>query len=238
MPVLMREFSTKKIYDVQASFYDATFGKLTKKRVQRAVEHIMVRRGESVLDLGVGTGASLEFYPSDVRVVGVDLSPGMLREARQKMTELGIQNIMLMQADALHLPFADDSFDHVLITHVITVVSDPVAVIRQAQRVCKLGGRIVVLNHFQSTNRFMSLLEKWASPFCTKLGWRSDLALADLVRDTGMEVDYRFKLSNIDLWETAVVRNNKSTLRTRTENQATPEVPGLTLPGFQEPLPA
>ena len=168
----MREFSTKKIYDVQSSFHDATFGRLTKRRVQRAVEHIMARRGQSVLDLGVGTGASLEFYAGDVKVIGVDLSLGMMREARLKIDELGIENVTLMQADALHLPFADDSFDHVLITHVISVVSDPVAVIRQAQRVCKPGGRIVMLNHFQSTNRFISLLEAWASPFCTKLGWQ------------------------------------------------------------------
>jgi hypothetical protein len=47
---------------------------------------------------------------------------------------------------------------------------------------------------------------------CTKLGWRSDLALADLLRRTGAEVDYRFKLENIDLWETVVMSNNKSML--------------------------
>ena len=47
---------------------------------------------------------------------------------------------------------------------------------------------------------------------CTKLGWRSDLALQDLVRRTGVEVDYRYKLESIDLWETVVMSNNKSAL--------------------------
>ena len=74
------------------------------------------------------------------------------------------------------MPFADNSFDHVFISHVITVVSDPYQLVREAQRVCKAGARIVIVNHFQSTNRFIGLVEKWLCPLCTKLGWRSDLA--------------------------------------------------------------
>ncbi len=54
------------------------------------------------------------------------------------------------------------------------------------------------------------MLEDWLCPLCTKLGWRSDLALQDLIRQTGVCVDYRYKLENIDLWETVVITNNKS----------------------------
>jgi phosphatidylethanolamine/phosphatidyl-N-methylethanolamine N-methyltransferase len=97
-------------------------------------------------------------------------------------------------------------------SHVISVVSDPYKLIQEAQRVAKPGGRIVMVNHFQSTNRFIALVEKWLCPLCTKLGWRSDLALQDLVRRTGVEVDYRYKLESIDLWETVVITNNKSAL--------------------------
>ena len=110
------------------------------------------------------------------------------------------------------LPFADDTFDHVFISHVITVVSDPYMLIREAQRVCKPNARIVIVNHFQSTNRLIALVEKWLCPLCTKLGWRSDLPLNDLVKRTGVQVDYRYKLESIDLWETVVISNNKSAL--------------------------
>jgi phosphatidylethanolamine/phosphatidyl-N-methylethanolamine N-methyltransferase len=95
---------------------------------------------------------------------------------------------------------------------VISVVSDPVLLVREAQRVAKPGARIVIVNHFQSTNRFIALFEKWLCPLCTKLGWRSDLALQDLIRNTGVEVDYRYKLESIDLWETVVITNTKSAL--------------------------
>jgi phosphatidylethanolamine/phosphatidyl-N-methylethanolamine N-methyltransferase len=207
----MQEASTKKIYDVHSLFYDATFGRLVKRRIERAINHLNIRPDDLILDLGIGTGVSLNYYPLDCgRVIGVDLSAGMLREARKKIRERGLSRAAVFQANALQLPFADSTFDHVFISHVITVVSDPYKLVQEAQRVAKPGARIVIVNHFQSTNRFIALFEKWLCPLCTKLGWRSDLALNDLIRRTGVEVDYRYKLESIDLWETVVISNNKA----------------------------
>ena len=138
---------------------------------------------------------------------------GCFSFAEKKIRERGLRRATVFQADALALPFADNTFDRIFISHVISVVSDPARLVREAQRVAKPGARIVMLNHFQSTNRMIAKVEKWISPLCTKLGWRSDLALYDLVRQTGMQIDYRFKLDNIDLWETVVIRNDKSALR-------------------------
>src|SRR5689334_15214477 len=209
----MQETSTKKIYDVHSLFYDATFGRLVKRRIERAIHHMNIADTNRVLDLGIGTGVSLNYYPQRGRVIGVDLSAGMLREARKKIRERGlVEHATVFQANALELPFADNTFDHVFISHVISVVSDPYKLVQEAQRVAKEDARIVIVNHFQSTNRFIALLEKWACPLCTKLGWRSDLALQDLIRRTGVEIDFRYKLDNIDLWETVVITNNKSAL--------------------------
>jgi len=209
----MQEASTKKIYDVHSVFYDATFGRLVSRRVAKAIGHMNIAADDRVLDLGIGTGMSLNYYPTDRgRIIGVDLSSGMLREARKKIREQGRTNAEVFQADAMKLPFADDSFDHVFISHVISVVSDPCRLVQEAQRVARSGARIVIVNHFQSTNRFIAMVEKWLCPLCTKLGWRSDLALQDLIRATGCEIDYRYKLESIDLWETVVMSNNKSAL--------------------------
>ncbi|MDB5333455.1 MAG: pmtA [Phycisphaerales bacterium] len=209
----MQESSTKKIYDVHSVFYDATFGRLVRRRIAQAISHMNIKPRDRVLDLGIGTGVSLNYYPQDRgHIVGVDLSAGMLREARKKIREQGRTNASVFQGDAMRLPFTRDTFDHVFISHVISVVSDPYRLVQEAQRVAKPGARIVIVNHFQSTNRFLALLEKWLCPLCTKLGWRSDLALQDLIRRTGVEVDYRFKLESIDLWETVVMTNTKSAL--------------------------
>jgi len=209
----MQEASTRKIYDIHSAFYDATFGRLVRRHIARAISHMNISDSDRVLDLGIGTGASLEYYPPRGQIIGVDLSSGMLREARKKIALRGMDNAVVFQADAMRLPFADSSFDHVFISHVISVVSDPYRLVREAQRVARRDARIVIVNHFQSANRFLAMLEKWLCPLCTKLGWRSDLALHDLILRTGVQVDYRFKLENIDLWETVVINNNKSALR-------------------------
>jgi phosphatidylethanolamine/phosphatidyl-N-methylethanolamine N-methyltransferase len=205
----MQESSTRSIYDFHSMFYDVTFGRLVRRRIARAISHMNIMPGDRVLDLGIGTGASLDFYPRHARIVGIDLSGGMLRECRKKLLERRLAPTQLLQANALELPFHENSFDHVFISHVISVVSDPYRLITEAQRVAKPGTRIVLVNHFQSTNRFIAMVEKFLSPLCTKLGWRSDLPLQDLIRRTGVEVDYRFKLESIDLWETVVMSNNK-----------------------------
>jgi phosphatidylethanolamine/phosphatidyl-N-methylethanolamine N-methyltransferase len=211
--MLMQEASTRKIYDAQSVIYDKTFGRLVKRRVERAIEHMNIADTDLVLDLGIGTGASLNYYPDRGQIIGIDLSEGMLQLCRKKIRERGLRRATVFQADALALPFADNTFDRIFISHVISVVSDPARLVREAQRVAKPGARIVMLNHFQSANRMIAKVEKWLCPLCTKLGWRSDLALYDLVRQTGMHIDYRFKLENIDLWETVVIRNDKSALR-------------------------
>lgn len=209
----MQESSTKLIYDFHSVFYDATFGRLVKRRIAKAIGHMNIQATDRVLDLGIGTGVSLNYYPAHGHIIGIDLSAGMLRECRKKIAQRGLHHAMVMQGDALHLPFADNSFDHVFISHVISVVSDPFRLIEEAQRVAKPGARIVMVNHFQSTNRFIALLEKWLCPLCTRLGWRSDLPLMDLVRRTGVQVDYRYKLESIDLWETVVITNTKSAVQ-------------------------
>jgi phosphatidylethanolamine/phosphatidyl-N-methylethanolamine N-methyltransferase len=220
---LMQEASTKKIYDVQSKVYDHTFGRLVQRRIKRAIEHMNIAGEELVLDMGIGTGASLQYYPMDRgRIVGVDLSGGMLRLARRRIADLGVTRATIFQANALELPFADNLFDHVFISHVISVVSDPCQMVREAQRVAKPGARIVILNHFQSANRFVAFFERLLSPLFSKIGWRSDLALNDLIRETGIEVDYRYKLQNIDLWETVVMTNTKSALRPQTASQPAP----------------
>jgi phosphatidylethanolamine/phosphatidyl-N-methylethanolamine N-methyltransferase len=209
----MQESSTQKIYDIHSVFYDMTFGRLVRRRIASAISHMNIGPTDRVLDLGIGTGASLNYYqPNRGRIIGIDLSSGMLREARKKIRERGLVNTTVFQADAMQLPFGDNTFDHVFVSHVISVVSDPYRLVREAQRVAKPGSRIVIVNHFQSTNRLIAMVEKWLCPLCTRLGWRSDLALQDLIRRTGAEVDYRYKLESLDLWETVVMSNNKAAL--------------------------
>ncbi|MBI4578712.1 MAG: class I SAM-dependent methyltransferase, partial [Planctomycetes bacterium] len=165
--------------------------------------------------IGVGTGLALASYPTHANVVGIDLSEGMLRRARRRVQEHQMNWVQLALGNALELPFPDDAFDHVLLSHVVTVVSDPVKLVAETRRVTKTGGQIVIINHFRSANRFFGAIEKMLCPLCQHLGWRSDLGLQELVEQTGLEVDFRYKLDNVDLFQTVFITNRPAGVRER-----------------------
>ena len=204
----MQESSTRRIYNIWAYFYDPIVARLVKRRHRLAVRRMGLQSGDRVLDVGIGTGLSLETYPNDIKVAGLDISGGMLRKARQRTRKHDLTGVSLIRANALEMPFASGSFDHVLISHVITVVSDPVCLVREIRRVGKPGCRIVIINHFQSGNRVMALIEKVLCPFFQKIGWRSDLSLERLMSQTGLNVDFRYKLDVVDFWHTVFITND------------------------------
>ena len=201
----MSEPVTSKTYDIWSWFYDHTFGSLVRRRQQRAVQQLHARPGDRILDIGVGTGMLLPLYPKDVTVVGMDLSSGMLAKAAKKRQELGLKHCGLVRADAMLPPFADASFDHIVITHTISVVSRPDRLIQWASRLLKPGGRVVLLNHFRSTHPIVAWFEKVLNPMFVKIGWRSDLPLEDVLRGEDLHVEYRFKLRLVDLWQIVVL---------------------------------
>lgn len=207
----MQDVNARKIYDFHSSFYDITFGRLVRRGIARAISHIPMGDDIRVLDIGIGTGVSLDYYPKDRgTIIGIDLSPGMLANAKKRVESKGWANARLLRADAMDLPFADDAFDHVFISHVISVVSDPVRLVAEAQRVARQGAKIVIVNHFLSTHPLVARFEKWINPLCLRLGWKSDLSLQGLLRRTGAQIDYRYKLSAFDLMQTVVILNDKS----------------------------
>lgn len=201
----MKEPTTRRMYDLWAIFYDYTFGALVRARQLRAVQQLHLKPGDRVLDLGVGTGITLRHYPRNVTVVGCDLSEGMLDKAADKCRELGLNHCHLICGDAMHPPFEEQSFDHIMITHVISVVSDPARLVDRASRLLKPNGRIVLLNHFQSSYTVVAWFERVFNPLFIKIGWRSDLSLDECLRGVDVHVEYRFKMGLIDLWQIVVL---------------------------------
>ena len=201
--------SIKKIYAGYSNVYDVIFKSFFYPRIKHAIHSMGIMSGDRILDVGVGTGLSLPLFPRYCKVIGIDLSSAMLKKARQKIKKLNLNHIELLEMDAMNLDFPDNTFDKVLISHVVSVVPDPFMAMSEVKRVCKKGGRIVIINHFKSKNKVMAGMEKIFNPVSKKIGWRSDLCLDEFIEKADLKVDKKYKLKKTDLWHVIFAINDK-----------------------------
>lgn len=201
--------SIKKIYSSYSRIYDFMFKGFLSPRHRHAINAMNINPKDNILDVGVGTGLTLPLYPRYCFVTGIDLSDEMLKKAQDKVEKHNLSNVTLKVMDATNLEFDDDTFDHSFLGFVISVVPNPVKVISEIKRVTKNNGDIIILNHFQSNKKFIAKLEKIASPFCKKIGFRSDLALKDIIDNGKLEINYKYKFNPIDPWSIIFAKNNK-----------------------------
>jgi phosphatidylethanolamine/phosphatidyl-N-methylethanolamine N-methyltransferase len=165
-----------------------------------------VRPGERVLEVGVGTGLSLPYYPADCHVSGVDISEPMLEQARERAEGLGGRWIDLRLMDARELAYADDSFDHVLAPYVISVVPEPARVMAEIARVCKPGGTVLVVNHFASRARPLRLAERALTPISKWIGFRLDVPREIVTGTPRLEVLAERRVNLFGLWRLIEMR--------------------------------
>jgi phosphatidylethanolamine/phosphatidyl-N-methylethanolamine N-methyltransferase len=111
-----------------------------------------------------------------------------------------MRNVRLLEMDAADLKFADNTFDIVYAPYVISVVPDPVAVVREMKRVCRPGGRIVVLNHFLSPRPALARIERAISPFTVHIGFKSDLDLPAFLAQASLQPLSIDKVNLLGLW--------------------------------------
>ena len=166
-----------RVYEKLASVYDLVFGPTLHPGRIEAIQKMTIHPGDSVLEVGVGTGINLSMYPSSCAITGIDLSTPMLDKARDRILNKGLRNCRVMEMDAAKMSFPDESFDIVYAPYLISVVPDPVQVAQEMRRVCRKGGRIVILNHFKSENPILSRIETAISPLTVHIGFKSDLDL-------------------------------------------------------------
>jgi len=158
--------------------------------------------------VGVGTGMALDAFPPYVHVVGIDPSEAMLAHARGKIRDNEWGHVEVRKGDALNLDFPDNSFDDVVTFHVITVVPDPLLMMNEMVRVCKPGGRIVIVNHFASPNPVLYFLNTVVNPITKLLGWTTRLRARDVLSGYDITVEQLRPVARFSIHSLIVVRKN------------------------------
>ncbi len=209
MDSALEKRQVKRAYALYSPVYDFLFDWIFHPGRQAAVKLLGIQPGDRILEVGIGTGLNFGLYPPRCQLVGIDLSEQMLEKAQAKIEELGLDNVTLKVMDAGATDFADNEFDRALATYVISAVPDPVAVLREMRRVVKPGGILVILNHFRSDRALVGALEDLLAPFCTRLGWKSNLALRPLLNQVGLTPDLIARVNLFNGWRLIRCANRK-----------------------------
>ena len=207
----MDQNSIIKSYKRVSSIYDYTFGKVFKPGQKTLVEKMNCAPDESVLEIGIGTGSSLQYYPKDTNVLGIDISPDMLKIADKRIKINNLENKHISLMDGEKLCFPDDSFDKVAAMYVISVTHNPRKLIDEMKRVCKCDGDIFIVNHFScdSDNLLVRTFEKALMPVSKLLGWKPYFPYAEFDSYANLDVLEISKVNIFDYWNIIHASNNK-----------------------------
>ena len=155
MSIITKYNRISYIYDIMESFVEyLMFGKWRQM--------ILSDLNGCVLDVGVGTGKNLKYYPDNCKVVGMDVSSKMLEHAKKRAENM--DNISLFVMDGEHLAFENHSFDYVITTFVLCSIPDPVAALKEMKRVCKPDGMVINMEHMKSKHAILSMIEDIFNP--------------------------------------------------------------------------
>lgn len=159
---------TAQRYTRISKLYDLFQWPLEVLSLNRLREQAISQAQGKILEVGVGTGKNLPFYPLCADLTGIDFSSGMLDIARQKIVVIGLLQCELIEMDIEEMDFCDESFDTIVSTFVFCTVPHPGKGLSELYRVLKPGGKAVFLEHMKSSSKwlnvFLWIMDKITTP--------------------------------------------------------------------------
>lgn len=163
---LMRSH-TKLLYDRYAIVYDNAT-QLLDQLLDPQRQHLLAYAHGRVLDLAVDTGKNLPYYPQNCHLWGIDLGTAMLQRTQRRAHRLG-RGMVLVQGDAMKLPYPDSAFDTLVCTLAGCIFADPIRVFQELRRVCAPNGHLLFLEHVRPSQPLLGVLADAVTPLAVQL---------------------------------------------------------------------
>lgn len=184
----------RRKWDAYADKCDRDIGFFERRQFTGGREWVCGQAVGDVLEVAVGTGRNLPFYPEGVHLTGIDLSPGMLSIAARRAAESAV-SCDLREADAQALPFPDATFDTVVCTLGLCGIPDDRSAVTEMHRVLRPGGRLLLLDHIGSHHKPVWLVQKLLNQLTVRmLGDYQTRRPLPLVEAAGFVVERRERL--------------------------------------------
>ncbi|HEY0721740.1 MAG TPA: methyltransferase domain-containing protein [Gammaproteobacteria bacterium] len=171
--------SLRHSYTLFAPIYDLLIARASEPLRRKSLARLEGEAGEQVLIAGIGSGLDIPYLPSGPCYVGIDLTPAMLQRARPRAATRG--DIELRVGDVMALPFDDGSFDTIVMHLILAVVPEPERALREAERVLKPGGRILLLDKFLRPGQHAPL-RRLLNTITRHLATRTDVVFEDVLK--------------------------------------------------------
>jgi ubiquinone/menaquinone biosynthesis C-methylase UbiE len=182
--------TARKRYDRIAPVYDLMEGLVERSRYSKWRELLWSKvEGSKILEVGVGTGKNFPYYPAHTEITAIDFSEKMLIRAREKAKRHKVR-VDLQQMDVQNLRFEDHAFDTVVATFVFCSVPGPMKGLVEIGRVCKPGGKVLLLEHVLSANRILAWLMNLVNPVVVRImGPNINRQTVENVMNSGLNVE-------------------------------------------------
>jgi ubiquinone/menaquinone biosynthesis C-methylase UbiE len=154
-------------YTIFTPLYDLIGQVFTKLR-KESIEQLQIKPQEQILLIGAGTGLDLVFIEKNALITATDLTPAMVKKIKDRSRRLNLPvNALVM--DGQQLQFDDNYFDKIILHLIVAVIPDPVRCMKEAERVLKPGGLIVIFDKFLPAGQKLSVKRKFANLFTNLL---------------------------------------------------------------------
>jgi ubiquinone/menaquinone biosynthesis C-methylase UbiE len=157
----------RRIMDKEAPRYDRQMNFCDRALFTGGREWIIGGVVGEVLEIAVGSGRNLPLYAQDTKLTAIELSPEMLKLARERADEAPVE-VDLRIGDAQALEFPDESFDTVVCCLALCTIPDPSRAVREAYRVLRPGGRFRALEHVRSPTRLVRGVQRAIDPLSVR----------------------------------------------------------------------
>lgn len=175
-------------YTFYLPVYDLIAGKVFEKYRKRSINLLQAKLTDSILLCGAGTGLDLEFLKNYKNLTAIDITPGMITKLKERAQHFRVPvNAQVM--DGQKLTFDDSSFDAVLLHLILAVIPDPVACIKEAERVLKPGGTVMVFDKFLPDGQQPSLLRRIANKFASTLFSDINRSIGAIAAHTSLQIE-------------------------------------------------